>query len=112
MGYWRLGVGISDKKIIPRKTEETEQMVISDGIPTVPRKRKFTEFRSEPFRRRENNSEFRSMDQKKKLTLGIPFPTHQWKRKQLGILIRVTKIEANSGNSVPNHSETTRNQTR
>jgi hypothetical protein len=104
-------VGISDKKIIPRKTEEMKQMVISDRIPTVLRKRKFTEFRSEPFRGRENNSEFRSMDQKKKQTLGIPFPIHQWKRKQLGIPIRVTKIEANSGNSVPNRSETTRNKT-
>ncbi len=35
-----LGLGISDKKIIPRKTELTEQLVISDGIPVVPRNRK------------------------------------------------------------------------
>jgi hypothetical protein len=34
-----LGLGISDKKIIPRKTELTEQMVISVGIPVVPRNR-------------------------------------------------------------------------
>ncbi len=41
MGYGRqcLGLGISDKKIIPRKTELTEQMVIYDGIPAVPRNR-------------------------------------------------------------------------
>ncbi len=35
-----LGLGFSDKKIIPRKTEQTEQMVTSDGIPVVPRNRK------------------------------------------------------------------------
>ncbi len=35
----RVGLGISDKKIIPRKTEQTEQLVISDGIPAVPRNR-------------------------------------------------------------------------
>ncbi len=36
---WQLGLGISDKKIIPRKTELTEQMVISNGIQAVPRNR-------------------------------------------------------------------------
>jgi hypothetical protein len=83
----RVGLGISDKKIIPRKTELTEQMVISDGIPAIPRNRnsrnsgpnpsaeektsrnsvprnsnrsKLSEFPSEPFSGRENNSEFRS----------------------------------------------------
>jgi Flp pilus assembly protein TadB len=74
-------------------------MVISDGIPAVPRNRKsrnsvpnpsaeeittrnsvpwnkkgkngskLSEFRSEPFRRRENNSDFRSEEQKKRPTL-------------------------------------------
>ena len=33
-------VGNFRKKIIPRKTELTEQMVISDGIPAVPRNKK------------------------------------------------------------------------
>ncbi len=33
----RIGLGISDKKIIPRKTEYTEEMVISEGISVVPR---------------------------------------------------------------------------
>jgi hypothetical protein len=56
-----IGLGISDKKTIPRKTEETEQIAISDGIPAVPRNRKLSEFRSEPFRRRENNSEFSTL---------------------------------------------------
>jgi hypothetical protein len=59
----QLGFGISDKKIIPRKTQLMEQMFISDGIPAVPRNRKFSEFRSEPFRGRENNLEFRSLEQ-------------------------------------------------
>jgi hypothetical protein len=39
-------------------------MVISDGIPAVPQNRKLSEFHSEPFRGRENNSEFRSVEQK------------------------------------------------
>jgi hypothetical protein len=86
-----IGLGISDKKIIPRKTELTEQMVISDGNPAVPRNRHsrnsvpnpsaeektmrnsvpwiknrsmLAEFRSEPFRGRENRSGFRSVEQK------------------------------------------------
>ncbi len=52
------------KKIIPRKTEQKERMVISYGIPTVLLNRKLSEFRLEPFRGRENNWEFRSVDQK------------------------------------------------
>ncbi len=39
-------------------------MVISDGIMGVPRNRKLSEFRSEPFRGREKNSEFRCVEQK------------------------------------------------
>jgi hypothetical protein len=39
-------------------------MVISDGIPAVPQNRKLSEFHSEPFRGRENNSEFCSVEQK------------------------------------------------
>ncbi len=45
----QLGLAISDKKIIPWKTEWTEQLVCSGGIPAVPRNRKLSEFRSEPF---------------------------------------------------------------
>jgi hypothetical protein len=59
---------------------------------------------SEPFRGRENNSELCSVEQQKKQTFGIPFRALQRKTKQLGILFRGTKIEANSRNSVPNHS--------
>ncbi len=47
-----VGLAISDKKIIPRKTESTELMVNSGGIPAVPRKTKLSEFRSEPLQRR------------------------------------------------------------
>jgi hypothetical protein len=65
---------------------------------------KISEFRSEPFRRRENNSEFRSVEPNKKQTLGIPFQILQRKRKQPGIPFRGTKVEANSRNSAPNHS--------
>jgi hypothetical protein len=60
----KLGLGISDKNIIRRKTEETEQLVISDGILAVPRNRKLSEFRSESFSGRENNSEFRFVEPK------------------------------------------------
>ncbi len=42
---------------------------------------KLSEFRSEPFRGIENNSEFRSVEQKLKNTHGIPFKTLPRKRK-------------------------------
>ncbi len=79
-------------------------MVISDGIPAVPQNRKFSEFRSEPFSGRENNSEFRSLDKILKQTLGIHFRTFQQNGKQLGIPFRGTEIEANSRNSLPSPS--------
>jgi hypothetical protein len=88
--HTELGLAISDKKIIPRKTEKAEKLVYSDGIPPVPRnaknlgipfrnhsaeeknarnsvpwnklEAKLSKFRSEPFRGRENNSEFRSVE--------------------------------------------------
>jgi hypothetical protein len=53
-----LGLGISDRKIIPRKTEQKEKMIISDRILAVLRNRKLSEFRSEPFRGREHYSEY------------------------------------------------------
>ncbi len=61
-------------------------MGFSDGIPADPRNRKLSEFRSvekkykqlsefrsEPFRGWENDSEVRSVVYKKKQTLGMPF---------------------------------------
>ncbi len=65
---------------------------------------KISEFRSEPFRGRENNSEFRSVEQKQKQTPIILFRTLLRKRTQLGIPFRGTKIDANFRNSIPNHS--------
>jgi hypothetical protein len=59
-----LGLGISDKKNIPRKTELTEILVYSGGIPTVARNRKLSEFRSEPLRRGEKCLEFSTVEQK------------------------------------------------
>jgi hypothetical protein len=73
---------------------------------------KLPEFRSEPFRGRENSSEVRSIEQKYKQTLRIAFQTLQRKRKQLGIPFRGTKLEASSRNFLPNSSaeeKTTRN---
>jgi hypothetical protein len=51
-----------------------EQKTLRILFRTLPRKRK--------------NSEFRSVEQKKKQTLGIPFRTLHRKRKQLGIGIK------------------------
>jgi hypothetical protein len=73
---------------------------------------KLSELRSEPFRGRENSSEFRSVEQKYKQTLRISFRTLQRKRKQLRIPFRGTKLEASSRNFLPNFSaeeKTTRN---
>ncbi len=53
-----LGLAISDQKIIPRKTEWMEHLVCSGVIPAVPRNRKLSEFRSEPFLGRGNCLEF------------------------------------------------------
>jgi hypothetical protein len=64
---------------------------------------KLLEFRSEPFHVREKCSEFSTLEQKKKQTLGIPFLTIPRKRKQLGILFRGTNIEANFRNFVLRH---------
>jgi hypothetical protein len=88
----------SPKKIIQRETEQMKQMACPDGIPAVPRNKKLTEFCSEPYCGQKKCSEFRTVEQKQKQTLGIPFRTISRKRKQLGILFRGTKIEA----TVPN----------
>jgi hypothetical protein len=61
--YW-VGLAISDKKIIPRKTESAKQLVFSGGILTVLRNRKLSEFRSEPLRRGEKCLEFCTVEQK------------------------------------------------
>jgi hypothetical protein len=68
-------------------------LVCSDEIPAVPRNAKFSEFRSEPFRRREKCSEFRTVELKIEAKGGIRFRTMPQKRKQLGIPFRRTKIK-------------------
>jgi hypothetical protein len=47
--WQQLGLPFSDKKIIPRNTEQDRTDGSSVGIPPVSRKRKTSEFRSEPF---------------------------------------------------------------
>jgi hypothetical protein len=95
-GFFKSTVGLSfsDKKIIPRNTEQTELTVFFAGIPSVSPE-KTSKFRSEPFRGRENRSEFRSeffADEKtprnsvpnlygKRKMLRISFWTPLWKRK-------------------------------
>jgi hypothetical protein len=85
----QLGLPFSDKKIIPRNTEQDGTDDSSVGIPPVSSKRKTPEFRSEPFLGSYKPSEFRSepflgrekhwefhskpfLDEK---NLGIPFQT-------------------------------------
>jgi hypothetical protein len=51
-------VGNFRQKIIPRKTEKTEQSISSEGIPAVPRNGQLSKFCSKPFRRGEKCSEF------------------------------------------------------
>jgi hypothetical protein len=94
----QVGLAISDQNIFCGRQNITGQLVCSGGFPAVP-----AEFRL--FRRNSGcSAELK--------TLGIPFRTVSLKRKMLGILYSGTKIEANSWNSIPNHSveeKTTRN---
>jgi hypothetical protein len=94
------------KKKFLQKTEWTEQLVCTGGIPAVPLNRKLSEFCSEPFLGREKCLEFYTIEQKWKLTLGIPLRTIPRKRKMLGIPFRGTEIEANSRNSILKHFTT------
>ncbi len=75
---------------------------------------KISEFCSEPFRGRENNSEFRSVDQKKSML--SEFPSEPFSGRENNSEFRsVDPWRADSRNSVPNHSaeeKTTRNKTR
>ncbi len=56
-----------------------------NSVPWDKIRSKHSEFRSEPYRERENNSEFRSVEQKYKQTLRILFQTIPRKRQQCGI---------------------------
>ncbi len=66
--------------------------------------RKLSAFHSEPLRGREKCPEFCTVEQIFKQTLGIPFRIILRKRKMLRIPFHITKIEANSQNSIPNQS--------
>ncbi len=97
-------VGNFRQKIIPRKTEQTEQRVISVGIPAVPRNRKSRNSVPNPSAEEKRTRNSVPLNKKQKQSLEFPFRSLQRKRKQLGIPFRGTNIEANSRNSVPNHS--------
>ncbi len=75
-----------------------KKMVISDGIPTVPRILKLSEFRSKAFRVRVKCSEFLTVKQKYNKNVEILFRSISGKRKQIGIPFHGTKIEANFSN--------------
>ncbi len=87
-------------------------MVISDGIPVVPRNRKSRN--SVPNPSAEEKATRNSVPGNKNISKLPKFcsETLLRKRTQLGIPFHETKIDANSRNSVPNHSaeeNTTRN---
>jgi hypothetical protein len=58
--HLQVGLPFSDKTITTQNTEQDGSDVGSVGISPVSRKRKTSEFRSEPFLARANPSEFRS----------------------------------------------------
>jgi hypothetical protein len=76
------GVENSGNSVPNRSAEEKNDW---NSVPWNKIRSKRSEFRSEPFHRREKDSEFRSVEQKYKQTLGILFRTIQRKRQQLGI---------------------------
>ncbi len=81
-----VGLAISNKKIIPRKTEQTEQLVCSGGIPAVPRNRKLSEFCSA---------------EEKNVRNSVPWEKH---RSKLSEFHCEPFSGINNWNSVPNHS--------
>ncbi len=137
----QLGLGISNKKIIPRKTEHTEQMVISDGIPAVPRKRnsrnsvpnpsveekttrnsvpwtknrsKISKFPSEPLQRKRTPRN--SVPWNRNKSKISEFSSEPFRGRENNSEFRSVELkQKNSRNSVPNYSaeeKTTRNKTR
>ncbi len=60
-----------------------EQKTTRNSVPLEKNRSKLSEFPSEHFSRRENNPEFRSVEQIWKQTLGIPFRTIPRKRNLL-----------------------------
>jgi hypothetical protein len=68
-----VGLPFSEKNTIPRNSEQVGTDGSSVGIPPVSRKRKTSEFHSEPFLGRENSSEFCSESFLDVKNLGILF---------------------------------------
>jgi hypothetical protein len=82
------GTGNSRNSILNRSAEEKNARNSVQWNKIRSKRSEFPEFHSEPFRGRENNSEFRSVEQKYKQTLGILFRIIPRKRQQLGIPFR------------------------
>jgi hypothetical protein len=71
---------------VPNRT--AEEKIARNSVPWNKIRGKRSEFRFEPFRGRENNSQFHAVEQKYKQSLGILFLNIPWKRQQLGIPFR------------------------
>ncbi len=136
----QLGLGISDKKIIPRKTEQTEQMVISDGIPVVPRNRNCRNSVPNPSAEEKTSRNSVPWIKKQKEPLRIPFRTLPRREKTRNSVLWIknrrslsefrsepfrgrettqasvlwNKNRGNARNAIPNHSveEETQNKAR
>ena len=78
-------------RTLPRKRKHVG--IPFHSVPLNKNRSKLSEFPSEPFSGRENNSEFCSVEQKKKQTLGIPFGTIPRKRKLLRVECRGRQID-------------------
>jgi hypothetical protein len=112
-----VGLPFSDKKIIPRFSEQVGTDDSSVGIPPVSRKRKTSEFRSEPFLGRQKPSEFRSKpflgretpsEFRSKLFLAREKPSEFRSEpfldeKNHGIQFRTIFGREKPRNSIPNH---------
>ncbi len=111
-----LGLPFSDKKIIPRNTEQDRTEDCSVEIPPVSHKRKTSKFSSKPFLGREKPLEFRSKPFLDKKNLRIPFQTIFGREKPRNSVPTIFGREKTSDfhskpflekkklwNSVPNH---------
>ncbi len=58
MSTYSLGLPVSEKKVIPRNTEQTEILIHSVGDLSVSRNGTRSKFRSEPLRSRKNPRNF------------------------------------------------------
>ncbi len=63
---WLYLTGYRLFRTIGKKTETAEQKTILNSVPWKKSRRKLSEFRSNPFRRRENNSEFHTWNKNRR----------------------------------------------